>query len=281
MSLVRIKYGVEYDPDRNDDSPSSARWIVAAALAVAVVSFIAGAFRRTPSHGDAVPEIVPPPAEEHPAPPPDIPMEPIDLSGINARPAKVRNLLMRLDEASRSGDVKMQISTIESIRALPGNAAADVADGLVERLGILNWSLMFDRHNPQWVAEVTVKPGDTVSRIAAEHGSTIASLLKLNSLSNADRISAGREVKVLNHPRFNLTVHKKLKSVDLFLNGKLFKRYEIDADAAGISGEPGDYKTSAKLRDTFRELGIDLPAESMEELEMLVPKDSHLNITAF
>ena len=158
--------------------------------------------------------------------------------------------------------------------------AADLADTLVPRLGALNMSILFDDADPRWVAEVVVKRGDSATRIAQEHGSTLASMARLNGWANADRLAVGARVKVMNHPKFNIVVHKKLRAVDLFLGGKLFKRYEIPEYEAGVKWPPGDYKTPANLRDFLGKMGAALRSGDLAEISMLVPRDTPLNITA-
>lgn len=304
MALKRTIYGIEYDPGRDDEGSSGTGWIVVAVLLVAAVSFAFTVARRIASGGDGdgggvtIGEIVePPPQPSAPSSkpgggeseggasaanaPPPLANEPIAIPDIGRRPTKVRSLLLKLDEAAKSGDLEMQISAIEQICALPPNEAApDIASDLIPRLGRLNWSWLFDRHNPQWVGEVTVKRGDSATRIAQEHGSTLASLMKLNGLSDANRLAVGGNVKVMNHPRFNIVAHKRLRAVDLYLKGKLFKRYLLPDAAPEMKCAPGDYRTPANLRDFLRRMGIALDAADTAELDMLVPKDSSFNVTA-
>lgn len=147
-------------------------------------------------------------------------------SSLAKRPAKLRNLLMRLEEAEKRHDIEMAISTIESIRSLPGSPAADLDNSLARRLGVLNMRRLFVLKSAQWVTTVEVKRGDTASRIASDRGSTLASLAKLNG-GNVSSLRIGQKLTVLNLPRFNLTVHRRMRTADLFLNGKFFKRYDL------------------------------------------------------
>jgi hypothetical protein len=172
----------------------------------------------------------------------------------------------------------MQISTIEQILALRTADAADVADELLPRLGQLNLSWLFDRNNPQWVARIKVKSGDTASRIASEPGSTLASFMKLNGLTDATRLVVGREMKVMNHPRFYLVLRSRLRAVDLYLNGKIFKRYFIVDGAKNALVKPGDYRTPANLTDYFGRCGIELREDDMKELDMMVPRNTRFMV---
>jgi len=292
MSLTRTKYGVEFDPEREDEGSSGIGWAVVAVLLVAAVSFVVTVVHRISGDGEAeqgddaplvvsAPPPVSPPAADTPRPvppPPDV--APIEVCDLGSRSPKVRSLLLRLEEATKQGDLAMQVSTIETIRGLPGEAAADMDAELVPRLGRLNWSWLFDLGNPQWTAEVVVKRGDSATRIAQEHGSTLASFKKLNGLDDANHLVVGRKVKVMNHPRFNIVVHKRLGSVDLFLNGKLFKRYQLPESAPAPQCEPGAYRTPANLTEFFRKMGVALGQADVAELDMMVPRDTPLNVSA-
>lgn len=184
----------------------------------------------------------------------------IDRSdGLSKRPPKLRNLLMRLEEAEKRHDIEMAITAIESIRALPGSPAADLDNALARRLGVLNMRRLFVLKSAQWVTMVVVKRGDTASRIASEHGSTLASLSKLNG-EKISPLLIGQKLTVLNHPRFNLAVHRRMRTADLFLNGKFFKRYDLLKDK-GLSD--GAFE--------WRECELPVKAADKLELRMLLP----------
>lgn len=283
MSLTRLKYGIETDPrDRHNDS-SGIGWIVVAVIVIAAISFVFTVLGRISSSDD-----VPVPSQKAPIinndvkKKTDIKIEtaPVEIGSLEGRSPKMRSLLMRLEKCAEAGELEMQISTIDEIRAIRGADAADVSEELLPRLGQLNLSWLFDKHNPQWVATVTVKSGDTASRIAKEHGSTLASFKKLNSLSDVSKLVVGRQVKVMNHPRFYLVLRKRLRTVDLYLNGKIFKRYFLLGDSDDIKINPGDYKTPANLTDYFNRSSINLKEDDMKELDMLVPRDSRFNVSS-
>ena len=292
MALARGKYGVEYNPRQMDDDSSGLGWIVAVVALVAFVSLVwtlVGRFRQAddrpvdpeplpretvsdrppaPERPDASP---PPPPATNAVPKPAVVLPPLEqrmTSAIEKRPVKLRNLLMRLEEAEKRHDVEMAVTTIEAIRALPGSPAADLDDSLARRLGKLNLARLFVQKNAQWVKEVTVKRGDSASRIAAENGSTLASLAKLNG-GKVDKVVLGRKLFVMNHPRFNLVIHRRPRTADLSLNGKFFKRYDL---IGGVTGKEGAYELPQRTRNFwFNELGVQLNASDRAELEMLLP----------
>ncbi len=309
MALTRVKYGVEYSTRREEPGggSSGAGWIVVLVVLVASVSFIVHVVRRIsasddgsaaageepalvvealartvePSYPpvaetDAPPAVLPPVVEELP----DEEMRPVVMKDFGGRPAKVKSLLLRLDQASANHELEKEVTTIEQLRALPGDAVADIDDKLVLKLGELNRRWLFEKHNPQWVAEVTVKRGDSATRLAQENGATLGSLRALNPGANLDRLRVGEKIKVMNHPSFALIIRRRLRTVDLHLNGKLFKRYTLPDSAPDIPLEPGAYRTPANLREYFRREGVGLTAEDAAEIDLLVPRDTPVRVSA-
>ncbi len=281
MALERGKFGIEYNPRRvRDESPSALKWIVALVAAAALGSLVWTLVSRAKTPAEEPPAGRPMaggvPADETPAPPvppgpaprtePSVRTFDADRS-LSKRPAKVRSLLMRLEEAERTRDIEMAVTTIETIRALPGSPAADLDDALARRLGKLNMKRLFTVKNAQWVTLVTVKHGDSATRIAREHGSTLASLKKLNG-GSVDRLNVGDKLYVMNHPRFNLVIRKRLKTADLSLNGKFFNRYDLDGEVKGVAGA---YELPEKRRKFWNETGVRFRSAARDELETLLP----------
>jgi len=212
-------------------------------------------------------------APPHVEPPPPPPLPP---GAERNRPRVAQNLLLKLEKAEAAHDVELAVSTIEQLRALPGEAVADLDNSLARRLGELNIRRLFVGKNRQWVKEVVVRRGDSATRIASENGSTLASLLKLNELPSADRLNVGQKLEVMDHPRFTIVVHRAAKYADLTLKGKFFKRYDI---IAPVRAEEGNYETPARLRAFLAEKGIALAPADSAELDMLVPAKSSLLVS--
>ncbi len=285
MALAVGPYGIEYDPRRRDSGSPGIRRLVAFIFVVAAVSLVATIARRTwfapPADAPAPSEtgtgrIVadePPPDPEpvrpgpDPAPPPP-PPEPIADAVAESRPARVRNLLLRLEEAEKRRDPAMAVTTIEQICSLPGDPAYDLYDKLYRRAGELNVNRLFEGKNAQWVADVKVKAGDSATRIAHRNGSTLASLKRLNPGLDLDRLRIGDTLKVMSRPRFNLIVHARPRTADLKLNGRFFKRYDLRED---VTGAAGSYETTVPLRKFLAEKGVWFDRVDRAELETLVP----------
>ena len=269
---------MEYDLRQKEESSGGLGWVVAAIAFLALVSLawtLIGRFRSNAEEAEVdvvvaeEPQKVetPPAANPPPVTEPEPPARRIDDSDMAKRPVKLRNLLMRLDEAKKRRDVEMEVTTIEQIRAMPGSPAADLDDSLARRLGTLNVRRLFDLRNAQWVKQVTVKRGDVASRIAYENGSTLASLARLNG-GNVEKVVIGQKLYVMDHPRFNLVIHRRTRTADLSLNGKFFKRYDLPGE---VSGKEGTYEMPANPRTFWRSIGVEFKIADRAELETLMP----------
>ena len=271
MSLARGKFGIEYNPKQMEPESSGFGWIVVAVAFAALISLAVVIVRRVRSDepvpdtleisaAATVPRTVTVTNEVLP--------EVVRDTEFAHRPPKVRNLLMRLKEAEKSKDIEMAVTTIESIRSLPGSLAADLDDPLARRLGTLNLRRLFEVRNAQWVKTVTVGRGDSASRIAAENGSTLASLARLNG-GNVDRIRVGAKLYVMDHPRFNLVLHRRTRIADLSLNGKFFKRYDLPGE---VRAKDGAYEVPERRKLLWDRFGSAFKADDRAELEMLLPR---------
>lgn len=290
MSLCRGRYGLEWNPRQDERKPSGLGWVFALVGLVALVSFSVTLAKRwraaareaaeappsapaAEASGALSPSAAPAAAEKaEDAPPPPAPT--VSRAETEKRPVRVRNLLLRLEEAERRRDVEMAVSTIEQLRALPGSPVADLDDALARRLGDLNMHRLFALKCAQWVTKVAVKSGQSASRIAFEHGSTLASLAKLNG-RDVETIRPGQELYVLDHPRFSLAVRRRTRTADLQLNGKFFKRYDLK----DVTGEDGVYEVTLPIRSFWKERGLSFDRETRGELELLLPKGANVMIS--
>ena len=269
MSLARGKFGIEYNPKQVEPGSSGFGWVVVIVAFAALISLTVVIVRRVRS-AEPVPETLEIAATTVPQTAPvtnETPQAVVRDTGFSRRPAKVRNLLMRLEEAEKTHDIEMAVTTIESIRSLPGSPAADLDDSLARRLGSLNIRRLFEVRSAQWVKAVTVGRGGSASRIAVENGSTLASLARLNG-GNVDRIRVGAKLYVMDHPRFNLVLHRRTRIADLSLNGKFFKRYDLLGE---VRAREGAYEVPERRKLLWDRLGSVFKAEDRAELELLLP----------
>lgn len=286
MSLKRGKYGLEWNPRQDEPKSSGLGWIVLVVGLVAIVSFSVTWARRyraaAQEDSEAAGEMSPVAPPSAPSGTPARPVEPlppavppVGRDEVERRPPRVRNLLLRLEEAERRRDVEMAVSTIEQIRALPGSPAADLDDALARRLGTLNMRRLFERKTPLWVRQVEVRRGDSASRIAAENGSTFASFARLNG-GDVGTVRLGAKVYVMAHPRFTLVVHRRTWTADLLLKEKFFKRYDL---VKPPTGKAGAYELPRAASAFWKSLGIAFGASDQTELELLMPVGSSVLVS--
>ena len=286
MSLARGKFGIEYDPRKLEPESSGFGWVVVVVAFAALISLTYVVVKRIRSADplrEGV-EIVPVEPASRPVAA-GVPQKPVETNELprtllrdtefSHRPTKVKNLLLRLKEAEKGRDVEMAISTIESIRALPGSQAADLDDALARRLGTLNIRRLFDLRCAQWVKTVEVRRGDSASRIAAENGSTLASLARLNG-GSVERIRVGAKLYVMDHPRFNLVLHRRTRIADLSLNGKFFKRYDLQGE---VKARDGAYEIPERRRGFWEVFGPSFRKSDLAELNMLLPSGASMLVS--
>ena len=218
MAFAQGKFGIEYNANPIDEESSGAGWLVVVIALAAIAVLAAAGVRRLissapdePAQNDTPvaaqttsvriedkPKSVGAPLRgdrsghvgDVPLPPPP-PPPPLPPGAERNRPRVAQNLLLKLEKAEAAQDVELAVATIEQLRALPGEAVADLDNSLARRLGELNIRRLFVGKNRQWVKEVVVRRGDSATRIASENGSTLASLLELNALPSADRLNVG------------------------------------------------------------------------------------------
>ena len=288
MSIARGKFGIEYFPHPQNEESKGAGWIVVVVALAATALLVSAGVRRLLAPSDDPPEEDTPaqiasqgemPTAPTPAATTNTPAQttapivsevpPLPRGAERNRPHSAQILLLKLEKAMGANDVELAVSTIEQLRALPGEAVADLDDKLARQLGELNVRRLFVARNRQWVRQAEVRPGDSATRIARESGSTLASLLKLNALPSADKLKVGQKLYVMDHPKFTFVVHRAAKYADLSLKGKFFKRYDLKGP---VGAAEGNYETPARLRAFFNEKGITLSQEDRAELEVLLPE---------
>lgn len=285
MAFVRGRLGIEYNTtptDRDDGFHAGPIVMIIAAVAfvfLAINTINKFRNREMPREGlesvASTPTVVSAqPVKTEPAPPP-VPV--LEMPNAMRRPPRLRQLIDRLETAERTADTLLAISAIEEIRAYPGGAAADLEDKLSRRLGELNLKWLWELKNAKWVTDVTIKRGDNATRIAREHGSTLASIKKLNPTLDLNLLKTGTKIKVMHLPRFILVVHLRLKTADLQLNGKFFKRYDLTGE--DNAAKPGSYETTAPLSEFLTEHKLHFSNADLTELNALVPKASTLVIS--
>ena len=282
MSYQRGSFGVEYRPESPSEETPWLLWAIGVAVAVALIYGSIAGYRRVARWLEEAPSAEES-REEQQSAETNSPAHPVqvipapDLTVRGKRPRIVDNLLMRLDRAIAMTNVALQVSTIEQLRSLPGAPAADLDDDLAKMLGPLKLHMLFGPGmRNEWVKTVEVKRGNSASRIAAEYGTTLKCLEKLNG--NVATLQVGQQLKVMNHPQFRLSVYRRTRIADLSLNGRFFKRYYLLSE---VTGEDGSYTFGPSVRSLLSEKGVKLVVKDVSELEMLLPRGANMTIADF
>lgn len=317
MAFSRGKYGVEYP--RSEAETHHLRGFVVLALVLIGVSFASYRISRwwrsrdnvtpsTPTHvavtpprppepvappvakPDTPPAVSPTPVQRpQPVLPPPKPIPTVPptvrplvqelLESESARPQVDQILIRRYAEAERQGNVRNAIDTIKKLYDRP--SMADQSDALKRRLGDLNLQMLLSGKATPWTKTVTVRRGDGQERIAREHRTTTAALIKLNPKMKWERLRPGDTVNVLDFPNAVLVIHKQSSTADLALrNEKFFRRYDISiSKAAACDIYPITPETGATLHARYRELGIKLAIADRAELEMFLGPGARIAVT--
>ena len=315
MAFARGRYGVEYHRPADQES-HPLRWILVGLAVLAAVSLFIARNRRKPGPpilarnvqqtimtkgepSDVRRGIVP---ASEPTPPrvsPAKPAQPPPVQTVTRKTtydtsftAKVdgwiasrtwskeeQELLILLRDAERQGNLQGARGAIERLLYRP--AAEDLKDTLIRHFGDLNTQLLFSGTNTPWTATVTVKRGDTLQRIAANHRTTLEALQKLNPLKDPNRLALGQTLRVLNFPDADLIVHKKLQFAELLLKKRVFKRYYVTVRK---EVEPGAYpvvnETGSRATDRLRMLLQQVAPADRDELRLFLAPGSRITVTA-
>ncbi len=251
MSYSRGRFGVEYDATRRDRGEHHLlRWALFCIAVIAIVSFISA---RGCVKNIKLPDFIPPPvlpttpapeippstdvtsaggigetqqpakpdatkAEPKPAPMPAananaVRLVELWLADSAGRPALERTLLEKLLAAERAMNPMLALDTIERLRSRP--AMADLDEPLARRLGTLNLQCLYSSRPTPWTTSVVARRGDSAYRIAREHGTTLAAILKLNNLPTDSSITPGTVPRVLAIPRTALVIHRQTTNDDV------------------------------------------------------------------
>ncbi len=77
-----------------------------------------------------------------------------------------------------------------------------------------------------WASKITVKPGDTLSKISKDHKVSIKEIMRLNGLINSDQIKAGRKLQLKEEDTYP-SIHKVSNGETI---GKISRLYKVNKD---------------------------------------------------
>jgi len=216
----------------------------------------------------------PAPAEPEPAPEPPAPEEQpapasTDLAAMfltalkQEQEGQVNNALATfrtIVEASPTSDQGIQAAAklgthyyeereagkaVEYLRiALAGKLADEQRRKLRKMLDELSTEQIFDPESNPRVSYYTIKPGDSLSKIAAKYNITWQLIQKLNGLTGTN-IRVGEKLKVVRGP-FDVVVEKGKYRLSVYLGNKYVKSYDVGL-GKNDSTPVGTFKVESKL----------------------------------
>ena len=190
-----------------------------------------------------------------------------------------QELLILLRDAERQGNLQGARGAIERLLYRP--AAEDLKDHLIRHFGDLNTQLLFSGTNTPWTATVSVKSGDTLQRIAANHRTTLEALLKLNKIKDPNKLALGQKLRVLNFPDADLVIHKQLQFAELLLKKRVFKRYYVTVRKDAATGAyPVTNEMGSRATDRLRALLQQVAPVDRDELRFFLAPGSRITVTA-
>lgn len=155
--------------------------------------------------------------------------------------ASVAGMLSKAQGAWEQGRWEEACQTLLRARgAAKGEELAEVD----ATLAYMNWELLLSR-TPQAASVLyRVQPGDSLQKIAGEHGTTEDLIRRMNGVAG-DTIRVGQRLKVINQP-FSAVVDKSQNTMDVFLGDQFFRRYVVTTGRNNIT-PVGEWKITTKV----------------------------------
>ncbi len=128
------------------------------------------------------------------------------IEGLSQRLAGLENEFGRGLEAVRDGQQQIGIELEDRIRAVDSGRQSD-RDDMLGRMKIVLEEVTRENHllreemdaiksSLNVGLEHTVRPGDSIARIASQYGTTVEAIVTANNLANPDRIAVGQKLFV-------------------------------------------------------------------------------------
>jgi lipoprotein-anchoring transpeptidase ErfK/SrfK len=207
------------------------RLIVTALIVIAVTAAVTGLWIWLDSRPAKAPEEKPS-AQPATAPAPAAPAAPVapPAPAVSTVDSRAQQLFTRAQSLAAAG-------SLESARNLLGEVIATATDESLKNnalrvQGRINVQLFLsDVPTPEKKSYV-IQPGDSLDRIARQNKTTVDLIRKMNKVEG-NLIYPGRRL-LLSAAPFVVQVDKSARTLDLTMNGKLFKRYVV---GLGMNGK--------------------------------------------
>ncbi|MDD4909130.1 MAG: L,D-transpeptidase family protein [Candidatus Omnitrophica bacterium] len=133
-----------------------------------------------------------------------------------------------------------------------------------KKVEAINTQLLFSNQPGPYSVMYEVKPGDSLTKIAAGYNTTVELLKKMNGITG-DMIVPGKKLKVINVP-FNILVDKSQNVLMLKIKDEIIKTYVVSTGKDN-STPVGTFKIVNKLMNpTWFKAGAVVPPESAENI---------------
>ncbi|MFA5101161.1 MAG: L,D-transpeptidase family protein [Candidatus Omnitrophota bacterium] len=154
-------------------------------------------------------------------------------------------------------------------RTLYKKALEDIDDpnalkDIEKKIEDLNMKILFSPLVDNWSTQYTVKPGDTLAKIAKEYGTTTELIMASNDLdSTTIRVGQGLKVTIC---KFSISVDKSQNTLLLKVGNDIVKTYVVST-GKNNNTPVGTFKIVNKLPNpTWFKTGAVIPAESPENV---------------
>lgn len=225
-----------YDEQRKPPTRLIVTALVVLAVTLAVIGLWIWIDSRPARSPEAAPEAPPVKTPQTPAAPaaPTVPPAPA-AEGPDSRAQQLFNKAQSLIAAGslqQASDLLGEVASTASDTSLRNDA--------LRVQGRIHVKLLFSSTPTAWKKTYVVQPGDSLDKIARLNKTTVELIRKINGVEG-NLIHIGQRLLIPEAP-FVVQVDKSARTLDLTMNGKLFKRYIV---GLGVNGKTpvGTFRT--------------------------------------
>ena len=133
------------------------------------------------------------------------------------------------------------------------DSSEQLYDTAANLLGRTSMSIYRGGSDSETNVTYTVKSGDTLSKIAVNYNTSVATIKKLNNMTS-DRIGIGQTLKIPQGGVWSIVIRRSDDRLLLYTNGKLFKIYKVYPGSYIGQPAPGTFRVLTKEKDpTWRD----------------------------
>ncbi len=161
------------------------------------------------------------------------------------RPARADNGLSWLADAreAAAGDDYREARRL-AFRVLDQSRQPRAIRGARELLSTIHIEMVFSPREMEEKVDYTIQPGDTLGALARRFGTTVDLIRRSNNLSGSI-IRVGDRLRILKGD-FSMRISKDENILDLYLNDRFFKRYEVGTGKYARTPE-GDFRITDRI----------------------------------